>query len=69
MPRNSTLGRPLTDRQREILETYAKSGSTQGASQLLFLSDKTVRNSLSEIYAQLGVKSGIAAVWKVYVES
>lgn len=58
----------LTERQLEVLATYGRTGSTQKAASELFLSEKTVRNTLCAIYARLGVTSGVAAVWKVFVE-
>lgn len=68
MPRNTVLGKPITARQREVLEAYARCGSTQEAAAELFLAEKTVKNTLSEIYAQLGVRRGVTAVWRVFVE-
>ncbi|NUM43332.1 MAG: DNA-binding response regulator, partial [Anaerolineales bacterium] len=54
----------LTDREREILELIAKGLTNQAIADRLFLSTKTVRNQVSEIYSKLQVASRGEAVAK-----
>jgi DNA-binding NarL/FixJ family response regulator len=52
----------LTDRELEVLDLVAR-GDTNGAiARRLFLSEKTIRNSVSTIFAKLGVGSRAEAV-------
>ncbi|HEX5512584.1 MAG TPA: response regulator transcription factor [Actinomycetales bacterium] len=52
----------LTEREREVLELVARGVSTEAIARQLFLSTKTVRNRLSQLYAKLGVGSRAEAV-------
>lgn len=52
----------LTEREREVLELVARGISTEGIARQMFLSTKTVRNRLSQLYAKLGVASRAEAV-------
>lgn len=52
----------LTDREREVLDLVARGASTDAIARQLFLSTKTVRNRLSQLYAKLGVTSRSEAV-------
>lgn len=52
----------LTEREREVLDLVARGASTEGIARELFLSTKTVRNRLSQLYAKLGVTSRAEAV-------
>lgn len=45
----------LTDRERELLELLAQGRSNAEIARTLFLSQKTVRNRVSTIFAKLGV--------------
>ena len=54
----------LTDREREILELIAKGLTNQAIADRLYLSPKTVRNQVSEIYGKLQVASRGEAVAK-----
>lgn len=58
------LGGP-TPRQREILLTYAHTGTVKGAAHELGLSQQTVKTQLSEAYGRLGVESGIQAIYQL----
>lgn len=61
----SSAGPPLpelTDREREVLDLVARGASTDSIARELFLSAKTVRNRLSQLYAKLGVTSRAEAV-------
>ena len=43
----------LTDRERDVLELLASGGSNDAIARALYVSDKTVRNTVSSIYAKL----------------
>lgn len=62
MPKN------LTAKQLELLSIYGRTGSAKKTAELLYLSERTVRNTLCTIYDRLGVTNGVSAVWKVFVE-
>ena len=47
----------LTEREREIAELVAHGHTNKQIAAALFLSEKTVRNALTRIYAKLGVRS------------
>lgn len=52
----------LTERETEILDLMARGLTNAAISERLFLSDKTVRNHVSSIFAKLGVSDRGAAV-------
>ena len=52
----------LTDREREVLGLMAEGLNNTDISRRLFLSDKTVRNRVSAIFAKLGVPDRAAAI-------
>ena len=52
----------LTDREREVLELLARGLDNRGIARALFLSDKTVRNHVSNVLAKLEVSSRSEAV-------
>ena len=52
----------LTDREREVLELLAQGLDNRGIARALFLSDKTVRNHVSNTLAKLEVSSRSEAV-------
>jgi DNA-binding CsgD family transcriptional regulator len=52
----------LTKRESEILFWCFKGKNNQEISQLLFISDKTVKKHLEKIYVKLGVSSRSAAI-------
>lgn len=54
----------LTDREREILDLIARGLTNQAIADRLYLSPKTVRNQVSEIYSKLQVASRGEAVAK-----
>ena len=49
--------RRLTEREREIAELVANGRTNKEIAATLYLSEKTVRNALTRIYAKLGVRS------------
>ena len=49
-------------REAEILDLMARGLTNAAISERLFLSDKTVRNHVSNIFAKLGVSDRAAAV-------
>lgn len=52
----------LTPREREVLERIARGRSNEEIAQDLGLSEKTVRNATTNVYAKIGVKSRAQAV-------
>ena len=56
------LGRPLTPREREVLELFAEGLGTDAAARQLSISRVTLRNHAQRILAKLGVHSRLAAV-------
>lgn len=52
----------LTERERELLDLLARGLDNGAIAQRLFLSDKTVRNRVSTVFAKLGVSSRAEAV-------
>lgn len=53
---------PLTPRQREVLALLAEGLSNREIAERLFLSEGTVKNVVSEIYARLNVRDRVQAV-------
>ena len=53
----AAAGDDLSERERSIAELVAEGRSNKEVAAALFLSDKTVENNLSRIYAKLGVRS------------
>jgi DNA-binding NarL/FixJ family response regulator len=51
----------LTDREREVLDHLARGHDNRRIARELFLSDKTVRNHVSNVLAKLGVEDRAAA--------
>ena len=54
----------LTDREREILDLVARGLTNTTIARRLSLSDKTVRNNISNLFTKLGVQDRAAAVAK-----
>jgi DNA-binding NarL/FixJ family response regulator len=52
----------LSDREREVLTLAAEGRANADIARRLFLSEKTVRNHVSSIFAKLGVSDRAAAV-------
>ena len=52
----------LTDREREVLELVARGHDNRRIARELFLSDKTVRNHVSNVFAKLEVDTRAEAV-------
>jgi DNA-binding NarL/FixJ family response regulator len=52
----------LTEREREVLDLLARGHDNRRIARELFLSDKTVRNHVSNVFAKLGVESRAEAV-------
>ncbi len=52
----------LTKREREVFELLVKNFSTKEIADQLFISEKTVRNHISNVMQKLGVKGRIQAV-------
>ncbi len=52
----------LTKREREVFEYLIKNNTTKDISNILNISEKTVRNHISNVIQKLGVKGRSAAV-------
>jgi DNA-binding NarL/FixJ family response regulator len=52
----------LTDREEELLVLIANGASNQDIARRLVLSDKTVRNHITNIFAKLGVTDRAQAI-------
>ena len=52
----------LTKREREIFELLIQDQSTKAIADILGISEKTVRNHISNVIIKLGVESRIQAV-------
>lgn len=52
----------LTKREKEVFELLIKNKSTKEISEELFISEKTVRNHISNSMQKLGVKGRASAV-------
>jgi DNA-binding NarL/FixJ family response regulator len=67
MRRSKRLRNPLTARELQVLAAYALTGSQELAAADLGITVQTLKNHLSAIYRATQSRSGIQAVWKVYV--
>ena len=65
---DETPSEPLTDRQREVLALIAEGLSNKEIAKRLYLSEGTVKNTVSEIYARLNVRDRVQAVLKMLGE-
>ncbi|MBR1748361.1 MAG: response regulator transcription factor [Bacilli bacterium] len=54
--------RILTKREREIFERLIQNYSTKEIARALYISEKTVRNHISNVMQKLGVKGRASAV-------
>lgn len=52
----------LTKREREVFELLIKNNSTKDIAEILDISEKTVRNHISNVMQKLGVKGRSGAV-------
>ena len=52
----------LTNREREVFELLVQDKTTKDIAQLLFISEKTVRNHISNVMQKLNVKARSQAV-------
>lgn len=52
----------LTKREREVFELLIKNNDTNEIARILKISDKTVRNHISNVMQKLGVKGRAGAV-------
>lgn len=52
----------LTKREREVFELLVKNKTTKDIAKILNISEKTVRNHISNVMQKLGVKGRAAAV-------
>lgn len=52
----------LTDREKEVFSLLIDGMETKEISDFLFISEKTVRNHISNVIQKLGVKSRVGAV-------
>lgn len=52
----------LTNREREVFELLVQDKTTKEIAQQLFISEKTVRNHISNVMQKLGVKGRSQAV-------
>jgi LuxR family transcriptional regulator of spore coat protein len=52
----------LTNREREVFELLVQDKTTKDIAQLLFISEKTVRNHISNVMQKLNVKGRSQAV-------
>lgn len=66
VPGRTGSSRRLTDRERELLGLLAKGRTTDEIAATLYLSPKTVRNRLSDLYRVLGVANRAEAVAVAY---
>lgn len=62
---DAPLPEALTPRQQEVLQLIADGLSNREIAGRLFLSEGTVKNTVSEIYARLGVRDRVQAVLKM----
>jgi DNA-binding NarL/FixJ family response regulator len=54
----------LTPREQEILSLIAKGASNREIADTLFIAEKTVRNNITNIFSQLGLRDRTqAAIW------
>ncbi|WP_028987773.1 helix-turn-helix domain-containing protein [Thermicanus aegyptius] len=61
--KGSETGKPiLTNREREVFELLVQDKTTKEIAKLLFISEKTVRNHISNVMQKLGVKGRSQAV-------
>lgn len=60
------VGGNLTQREVEILQLLANGSRIQDIAGTLFLSSKTVKNHLTNVYAKLGVETAAQAVAEAY---
>ncbi|MBR6112932.1 MAG: response regulator transcription factor [Bacilli bacterium] len=54
--------RILTDREYEVFNLLIKSNTTKDIANKLYISEKTVRNHISNVIQKLGVKGRAAAI-------
>jgi len=52
----------LTKREREVFEILVQDKTTKEIAEMLFISEKTVRNHISNVIQKLGVKGRSQAV-------
>jgi DNA-binding NarL/FixJ family response regulator len=64
--RSSSTSVGLTTREREILELLTSGNRPADIAATLFLSVKTVKNHLTNVYQKLGVETGAQAVAEAY---
>lgn len=63
MKGNDQNAKPLlTNREREVFELLVQDKTTKEIAGLLFISEKTVRNHISNVMQKLGVKGRSQAV-------
>lgn len=63
MKLNDQKGKPLlTNREREVFELLVQDKTTKEIAKQLFISEKTVRNHISNVMQKLGVKGRSQAV-------
>ncbi|WP_202080389.1 helix-turn-helix domain-containing protein [Caldalkalibacillus salinus] len=63
MKGNDQSAKPLlTNREREVFELLVQDKTTKEIAGLLFISEKTVRNHISNVMQKLGVKGRSQAV-------
>lgn len=61
--KGSESGKPiLTHREREVFELLVQDKTTKEIAKQLFISEKTVRNHISNVMQKLGVKGRSQAV-------
>jgi DNA-binding NarL/FixJ family response regulator len=58
----------LGERERDLLADYGRLGTIEAVAAHRERAVSTIKNELSRIYAMLGVKTGTAAIWAVFVE-
>jgi DNA-binding NarL/FixJ family response regulator len=56
------LAECLSKRQRQVMEMVAEGHTNADIAHTVFISEKTVRNHLNDIYAKLGVRSRSEAI-------
>jgi DNA-binding NarL/FixJ family response regulator len=58
-PKASAASGDLSERERDVSELVAKGHSNKEVAAALYLSEKTIENTLTRVYAKLGVRSRV----------
>jgi DNA-binding NarL/FixJ family response regulator len=66
MSLSSSASDRLTDRERQVLEVLAAGNRISDIAAELYVSEKTVKNHLTSVYAKLGAETAAQAVAIAY---